>query len=156
MGLFQNVHEERVRQLNLREPVVCHEDDTVRVAIETMRQHKLGCVFVADQDRRPQGMFTESMLKQMLVQDPNRLDDPIAKHMADQVPWVKLDDPISYVLNAMEEKNMRFLCVVDNQGRIAALTGQKGLMEYVAEHCPGEVLVQRIGGKPYTEEREGA
>jgi hypothetical protein len=51
---------------------------------------------------------------------------------------------------------VRFLIVINEHGQLAGLTGQKGLMEYVAEHFPGEVIVQRIGCKPYTEEREGA
>ena len=45
---------------------------------------------------------------------------------------------------------------VDDQGKLVGLTGQKGLMEYVAEHFPGEVMVQRVGEKPYTQSREGA
>ncbi len=156
MGLFQNVHQEAVQRLNLREPVICDEDQTVRQAVECLRERKLGCVFVVDGDRRPVGMFTEGMLKKLLVREPHAIDEPIRQHMANQVPWVRISDPISYVLNAMEEQNLRFMCVLDGNGRIAALTGQKGLMEYIADHFPGEVLVQRIGGKPYTDQREGA
>ena len=40
--------------------------------------------------------------------------------------------------------------------RIAGLTGQKGLIEFVADHFPGQVMVQRIGGQPYPSDREGA
>ncbi len=53
-------------------------------------------------------------------------------------------------------KNVRMLCVVDEQGRVVGLTGQRGLMEYVAEHFPGEVMVQRIGQPSYMSDREGA
>ena len=56
----------------------------------------------------------------------------------------------------MQLKNLRFLCVVDENGQVAGLTGQRGLMEYVAEHFPGEVMVQRIGQPPYLSDREGA
>jgi hypothetical protein len=60
------------------------------------------------------------------------------------------------VLAALEFTNIRFLIVVDDRGRLAGLTGQKGLMEYVAEHFPRQVTVQRIGCKPFLAEREGA
>jgi hypothetical protein len=45
--------------------------------------------------------------------------------------------------------------VVDEEGKVTALAGQKSLMEYVAEHFPGQVMVQRIGCPPCSE-REGA
>ena len=156
MGLHENMVKEPVRELPLREPVLCGPDASIREAIQQMRQKRLGCVIVIDDDHCPVGMFTESMLKRMLVNSPASIDDAIRIHMATQWPWVKLNDPIADVLEAMQAKNVRFICVVDDDGRVAALTGQKGLMEYVADHFPEQVMVQRIGGTPYTREREGA
>ena len=156
MGLQENIRNECVRDLALREPVICGPDESIRQTVERMREKKLGCVIVIDDDHRPLGMFTESMLKQLLVHDPSRIDAPVKDHMAEQWPWVKLNDPIADVLEGMQAKNVRFVCAVDEDGRVAALTGQKGLMEYVADHFPEQVMVQRIGSTPYTKEREGA
>jgi CBS domain-containing protein len=44
----------------------------------------------------------------------------------------------------MHAKNIRFVVVVDDEGRLSALTGQKGLMEYVAEQFHREVVAHRI------------
>lgn len=156
MGLPDNMQNEPVSQLSLREPVTTSLDETIRDAILKMREKKLGCVIVIDEERKPLGMFTESMLTQLIAHDPATLDQPLKTHIAERWPWVKASDPISYVLDAMKLKNVRFLCVVDEDGRLVGLTGQKGLMEYVADHFPGQVMVQRIGGTPYTREREGA
>ncbi len=156
MGLQENIQKEPVSQLALREPVTAERGTTLREAIAKMREKKLGCTVVVDPDRKPIGMFTESMLTQLLAQNAVSLDHPIEQHMAEQWPWVRLTDPIADVLEAMELKNVRFLCVVDQQDRLVGLTGQKGLMEYVADHFPGQVMVQRIGGKPYPQDREGA
>ncbi len=68
----------------------------------------------------------------------------------------RLQDDPALVLEVMEAKNIRFVVVLDEAGKVAGLTGQKGLMEFIAEHFPGEVMVQRIGTKHYPEEREGA
>ena len=92
----------------------------------------------------------------MLSHGPLPLDEPVEKHMAERCPWVRASDPIADVLEAMQLKNIRLLCVVDEQDRVVGLTGQRGLMEYVAEHFPGEVTVQRIGQPPYLSDREGA
>lgn len=155
MGLKQNIATEPVSRLDLRKPALCGPDDTVRSAIEVMRAAKLGCVIVVDDDRRPLGMFTESMLVQLLLGYPSAIDEPIFQHMAEQWPKVKLTDRIAFVLEAMEAKNVRFIGVLDDDGRVAGLTGQKGLMEYVADHFPQQVMVQRVSRRP-PQEREGA
>jgi CBS domain-containing protein len=156
MGLPENIQNEPVSRLALRQPVTASLDETIRDTVEKMRQKKLGCVIAIDEERKPLGMFTECMLTQLMAHDPAALDQPLKEHITERWPWVKLTDPISYVLEAMNVKNVRFLCVIDEDGRLAGLAGQKGLMEYVAEYFPEQVMVQRIGGTPYTHEREGA
>ncbi len=155
MALQQNIATEPVARLDLREPVLCGPAESIREVIVRMRERKLGCVIVVDIDRKPLGMFTEGMLTQLLCGDPSALDDAVGDHVAAQWPWVLDTDPISLVLDAMHTKNVRFIGVVDDDGRIMGLTGQKGLMEYVAEHFPQQVMVQRVGSPPPAE-REGA
>jgi frataxin-like iron-binding protein CyaY len=65
-------------------------------------------------------------------------------------------EPIMQVWIAIQHKGLRFIGVVDDQDKIVGLTGQKGISEYIAEHCPQQVMVQRIGGKPGLQQREGA
>jgi CBS domain-containing protein len=156
MGLYDNMNQEPVRQLALRRPVLVRPTDTLRHAIERMRAEHLGCVIVVDDDQKPQGVFTESMVTGLVAKESLQLDQPVQEQMTVSWPWVKLTDPIREVLYALQAKNIRFLCVIDEEGRVAGLTGQKGLMEYVADHFPGQVMVQRIGGTPYPKSREGA
>lgn len=156
MGLQENIRNEQVRKLELREPICVSPDITLRDAVGQMRERNLGSVIVVDEQRKPLGMFTESMLVEMLSHGTLQLDNPVGQHMAERCPWVRTDDPIADVLEAMQLKNIRMLCVVDEQNRVVGLTGQRGLMEYVAEHFPGEVTVQRIGQPPYLSDREGA
>lgn len=155
MGLKENLASEPVRRLNLRPAVIVPPEASVREGVVAMRNAHLGCVVIAGEDHKPVGMFTESILRQLLAEDPSAIDAPIGERAASKFPWVTLDDPIQTVLDAMQANNTRFICVVDTEGRVCALTGQKGLMEYVAEHFPRQVMVQRIGS-PCAREREGA
>jgi predicted transcriptional regulator len=156
MGLYENICNEPISRLALREPAVVGREATVRDAVTRMRAQKLGCAIVVDDDRKPIGLFAESNLTCLLSKTPAAIYDSILDHLDPKWPTVELGDRISHVLSALELENVRFLIVVDNQGRLAGLTGQKGLMEYVAEHFPRQVTVQRIGGNPYPAEREGA
>lgn len=156
MGLHENIRNEPVSTLALREPVIVAPDATIRKAIEQMRNRKLGCAIVVDPAGKPAGMLTESMLTQLLAQDHGAVESRVGDHMAERLPRVRLTDPIEDVLDALHMKNIRFLCVVDEEDRLVGLTGQKGLMEYVADHFPGGVMAQRIGGAPFSDKREGA
>jgi CBS domain-containing protein len=155
MGLLENTRTEPVRRLSLRQPATVERDATVADAVRAMRDARLGCVVVVDADNRPVGMFTEAMLRTLLVRSSAVVDEAITAHMAEQFPCVLASDPIELVLDAMEAKNVRFVPVVDDEGRLMGLTGQKGMMEYVAEHFPRLVLGQRVGTHPFPAQREG-
>jgi CBS domain-containing protein len=156
MGLMEDLKQETVAKLTLRKAVSLTADKTTRDAIEAMRRANLGCVIVIDNEQKPVGMFTEALLRAELSRDPNCVELSLGESMATPFPWVSINDPIQTVLDAMEAKNHRFVAVVDDTGKLVGLTGQKGLMEYVAEHFSEEVMVQRIGSEPYPHSREGA
>lgn len=156
MALYENMQAESVSRLAIRTPVTAPPNATLRAAVEAMREQKLGCVIVVDDEHRPVGMLTESMLTRLIANDPSVLDEPLSSEMAERWPWVDVNDRVVDVLGAIELKNVRFLCYVDETGKLLGLTGQKGLIEYVADHFPAQVMVQRIGNTPYTKQREGA
>ena len=156
MGLHENIRTEPVSRLSLRTPVLMRPAQSLAEAVQAMRVANLGCVIVVDGDQKPLGLFTEAMLRNLMAESSDVLNRTLEAEMATSYPWVQPTDPIEIVVDAMEAKNARFVVVVDADGKIAGLTGQKGLMEYVAEHFPGEVMVQRVGSEPYPEQREGA
>ena len=156
MGLLENIQTEPISKLAVRKPIFVDRSCTVRDAILAMRRGKLGCAIVIDSAEKPVGLFTEAILRHLIATSPAAVEEDIESHMATTFPWAKISDPIETVLEAMELKKIRFVIVVDEQGKVAGLTGQKGLMEYVAEHFSGEVMVQRVGTKPYPTSREGA
>lgn len=156
MGLFENMKTETVQRLNLRDPVLVNPDDKLRDVIQAMRKQELGCAILVDAAKKPVGMFTENMLTQIVAKHPQAINDKVAEHAADQWPQVLLTDPIVAVLEALELKNVRFLSVVDEDGKIVGLTGQKGLMEFVADHFPTQVTAQQVGVRSSIKTREGA
>ncbi len=156
MSLHENIRTEPVSELPLRKAITVDPASSVREAITEMRQKRLGCAIVVDTEDKPIGMFTETMLDRLLLEGSCQLDELIEVHMAQQVSCVKTSDPIVMVLDAMQSRDVRFVCVVNENGRVVGLTGQKGLMEYIAEHFSREVMVQRVGSSPYPRQREGA
>ena len=155
MGLRENILTGPISQLALREAIVVDPTTPICEAVVLMRSKRLGCVIVADEDRIPVGVFTERELVKLLARDASTLDEPVASHLAPSWAIVKQSDSIAKALEAMQKNRMRFVCVTNDEGQAMALTGQKGLMEYIAEHFPQAVLTQTPGTKTFTE-REGA
>lgn len=155
MGLYESLADEAVGTLTLRVPVLCSPDNTCGEAVGRMRRRKLGCTLVVDDDSKPLGIFTERMLTRLLVERPAALADPVEQRMSQHFVRVGLGEPVLRVLEAMRREDTRFVCVVDEEGRVAALSGQKGLMEFIADHFPQQVMVQRVGKRP-PQQREGA
>ncbi|TWT89113.1 inosine 5-monophosphate dehydrogenase [Pseudobythopirellula maris] len=156
MGLLENLQTEPIARADLRAPVTVATGGTVREAIRAMRERALGCVVVIDGEHRPMGVFTEGMLRTLMAENPAAVNDPLAEHMSRNVCMVRTSDPMERVLQAMIRDNTRFVSVLDDDGRLVGLTGQKGLMEYIAEHFPAQVMVQRIGTPHNFRKREGA
>ncbi len=155
MGLYENMLKEPVSRLNLRDAITGPPELSIRDAVQRMRAGRLGCIFAVDAEQRPVGMFTEAILRNMLATAPAGIDDSLADHMTRQFPRAETGEPILTVMEGMQAENHRFVCVVDDDGRVAGLTGQKGLMEYIADHFPEAVLTQCPGATPLPE-REGA
>ncbi len=157
MGLVQNIQSELAEDLPLREAALLGEESTVGSAIELMRAKEIGCAFVVDDAGRPLGMFTERKLIELLAQGYKDLDElPLYEHLEDAWFSANQKDPLFSVIDTIQRRGARFVCVTDEEGRVVAVTGQKGLAEYVADHFPQQVMVQRIGGKLGIETREGA
>ena len=157
MPLRKNLQTEPVSALPCREAILISADTSVRQAAEIMQAKKLGCAIVIDAEGKPLGIFTERTLIDLLLQQPDNLGKMLARdHMEKEWFCVRSSDPIAMVLDLIQNRGARFICELDENGRAKGLTGQKGLSEYIADHFPGQVMAQRIGGQPGMENREGA
>ena len=156
MGLQKSILEETVGDLPLLKPICVEPSITVRDAIQMMRDRKLGCVVIIDENGKPQGMFSERHLIRLLSNGPAFLDDSVEKYMSDLWASIGKSESIAMVIHKMQQHGLRFLCVVDDQGKVVAQTGQKGVMRYIAEHFPHQVKVQMMESKLYMDQREGA
>lgn len=156
MGLRDSLIHETVGGLELRPLISVSPGTTVRACVEKMKEGRLGCVFVVDDAGKPIGKFTERRMMQQMVADPGMIDKPVSESMYDTVSTVTRDTSVADLIRLMDERQLRFVCVVDDTGKASALTGQKGVMEFIADHFSRAVMVQDMGSKVGIEEREGA
>ncbi len=156
MGLEQNILNEPVSKLKLRQAITVDGRTSIQHATQLMRDAGLGCVVIVDDAGRPLGKFTERVLIDLLARDREALNQSVGDYMADTWDQVRLTDPIIRVVDALREHNLRFIIVVDEHDVAVGLTGQRGLAEYVADHFPHPVMTSRAGETQAMPEREGA
>lgn len=156
MTLRENIMTETVVELALRTLVTIKPTDTVRQVCQAMREQKLGAALIVDDAGKPVGMFNEKLLISLLYRKPEGYDEPVSYHMTTNLVCVKQSDKIAELIATMQQRKLRWICVVDDQGKAVALTGLRGVMEYVVEHFPRSVLGHPIRSKLSINEREGA
>ena len=155
MGLHEDILNQPVSELDLRDVIVVDRHAEVRQAVSLMRQKRLGCVVIVDDQNKPLGKFTERVLVKLLENHSDALDQAVSDHMANTWACVQRTDPIAKVIEEMEAHKLRFVIVVDENGHPVALTGQKGVMEYIVDHFPRQVRAQRMSSEFFTGQREG-
>ena len=155
MGLRQDIREQPVTELAWRKLLKVAPDQTVRAAVTQMQSEGLGGVVVIGADGRAIGEFTERDLIRLLLDAPNCMDEPVGRHIIDTWGQLCQTDPIAKIIDQMQDRKLRYVIVVDDDGMPIGLTGQKGVMEYIADHFPRQVKVQMMKSKLHMDEREG-
>lgn len=156
MGFREDIQQDTVSSLPIRDAAAIRRDTTLREAVRVMQATSLGCAVIVDESNAPIGIFTEQSLLDALTRDAS-LDELTVGGLTDPgFLVIKQSDPILRVWNAVARDGLRFVCVTDDDGKFIGVTGQRGLAEYLAESFPQEVLVQRLGSTPWMQQREGA
>jgi CBS domain-containing protein len=156
MGLRENLWRHPISQLSLRKALTVSPAMPVRQAVELMRREKIGAVIAINEAGKPTGMFNEKLLIRLLAYRPEAADEPIGSHLSVRIVCLRRDEPIARLIDVMQKHSLRWVCVVDEEGRAVALTGLRGVMEYVIDYFPRLVKVQPIEAKLSMEHREGA
>jgi len=156
MGLKQEILSQAVSTLPISPGVVLRADVPVRDAVVAMRQAKQGCVVVVDEKGRPEGKFTEHQMARLLIEEPDFLDKPVGKYIREYWAQIRRTEPIATLIHKLQTYRQRHVIVVDEDGKVLGVVGQKGLMVYLSEQFPRLVKVQSMDTKVAMNDKEGA
>lgn len=155
MGLRQDIREQPVTELELRKVIRVAPTDTLRHAVDLMKKEQLGGVVVVDDEGKAKGQFTDRDLIRLLLDRPDPLDDPVELHMSEVRVPIGQAEPISVIIDRMQERRARYGIVMNEDSQPIGLTGHKGIVEYITDHFPRQVKVQMMKSKLHMDEREG-
>ena len=108
-----------LRTLIQKEPVVCHEETSVRDVVALMQSRDVGSVVVVDPVSRPIGMFTTKDLVRIVAQG---LDEPVGGVMT-RSPFTLPSHAMAYeAALAMTGLRIRHVLVMDDQRLIGVVS----------------------------------
>ena len=135
--LDQRMIREPIRLLEPRRPLSLTPSASVREAIGIMREHRIGCVLVVE-DERLVGIITERDL--LLKLDGTNVDRPIGALMTPDPEVLTPDAPIVYALNKMSVGGFRHIPLVDDLLRPVGVVSVKDIIDYIVDFFPNDVL----------------
>lgn len=147
---------ESIHQLGLTKPIVIETGSPVSEAIKLMQDNRVGCVLVQRKGYLA-GIFTERDLLMKLTGTAKdytkiKIDDV----MTPDPEVLQPDDMIAFALHMMAVGGYRHVPIVDEENRPVAVVSVKGIVEFLVEMFPEEVL--NLPRRPLRKagEREGA
>lgn len=156
MGLRQNMLDEPISTLAVSPGVMVMPWTTVGETVRQMRQRGEGCAVVVDERGRPEGKFTEHQLAHLLIHKPGFLNQPVSNFLREFWARMRAGDSIAMLIHKLQDYRLRYVVVVDDDGKAIGVLGQRALMGYIAERFPREVKAQNMEARVAMEAREGA
>ncbi|HZR82147.1 MAG TPA: CBS domain-containing protein [Candidatus Binatia bacterium] len=141
----------------LQDPIQLPYDASVREAIDTMNDARVGCVMLVD-DGRLVGVFTErDVLLRVAGSRVDIEETAVGELMTRDPECLTLDDRIAYALNRMSVGGFRHVPLVDDDGRPTGLVSMRHIVDYLVDLFPHAVLnLPPSPSRVFPKEREGA
>jgi CBS domain-containing protein len=128
---------EPIRTLNPPRPIALPPSASLAEAVRLMREHRVGCILVADGERLV-GILTERDL--LLKLNDASLDRPLHELMTPDPEVLSPDHPIVYALNKMSVGGFRHVPLVDDAGRPVGIISVKDIVDYIVDFFASDVL----------------
>jgi CBS domain-containing protein len=130
-----------IRELPTLHPAItCEPNATVRQAIVTMQQARIGCVLVVDQGRLV-GIFTErDVLTKIAARDVDIDQVRVGELMTADPECLDLDNELAYALNQMSIGGYRHIPLLDDQGQPINVVSMRDIVNYLVAVFYRDVL----------------
>ena len=110
-----------------RAPVTVPPHTSVRAALETMDQHRIGSIVIADAQSIPVGIFTLQDLLRRIALQGGDLRQPISNVMTRDLVSLAPESTAYQAALLMARRNVRHVVVVDRNGRLVGIVSQNDL-----------------------------
>lgn len=105
------------------------QTESLRTAMLTISQKRLGCTTVVDQQDRLIGILTDGDLRRTFAKTENPLDDLVANHMTHSPATIASDCLAAEALREMEDRKITVLPVIDSENKVVGMVHLHDLIQ---------------------------
>lgn len=132
-----------VKEIMTKDPACCSKDTNLQEVAKMMKDNDCGCIPVIENEdsKKPVGVITDrDICCRTVAEGKNPLDLTAADAMTSNVETVKEDTSVEDCCSLMEDKQIRRVVVVDDNGGCCGIVAQADIAIKTNEHKTAEVV----------------
>jgi CBS domain-containing protein len=139
----------RASEIMTRDPAVVTADDSVRRAVELMKEQDVGLIPVVESvnSRRLVGVITDRDVALRVVGEGVPADGTVQQFMSEGVHTAKADDDVDSVMNLMGREQVRRIPIVDERGSVVGIVSQADVVLEGADARKVDRTIEKISRK---------
>lgn len=132
-----------VKDIMTKNPTCCTSDNSLQEAAKMMKDNDCGCIPVVENtdSKKPIGVITDRDIAiRTVAEGKNPMDLKVKDAMTSSVETVKVDSSVEDCCNLMEDKQIRRVVVVDNDGGCCGIVAQADVATKSTDNKTAEVV----------------
>lgn len=113
-------------ELSMSQPITCLGHLPLHKAVQLMHEHQIGSLVIADEEQRPQGIFTLRDLRRVIADGNADLRQPISELMTPNPFHLQPQATAFDAALAMTERHFSHVCLVQD-GRLVGMISERDL-----------------------------
>ncbi len=132
-----------IKEIMTKNPACCTSDTSLQEVAKMMVDNDCGCIPVVDSEaqKKPIGMITDrDITTRTVAEGKNPLDLTAADAMSNDAVTVTPDTSVEDCSNLMEDKQIRRVAVVDENGGCCGMVALADVVNYVGHRDTAELI----------------
>jgi len=131
--------EDHINTVNLKSPVTTTGDTSVADCLELMRDKRIGCLLVVEEDRLT-GIFTErDIIRRIVGKNLAHSEILVKDYMTSDPDTLTSDAPLAFALNYMVVGGYRHVPIVNENNQPQACLSIKDIVKHIGNHYFSEI-----------------
>lgn len=139
MARKKSFWDDAVNKVYLQQPAIIKTDATVVDAVKEMQRYRIGCVLIVDKEEKLVGIMTHGDIMHDYVGTTLPNDVTVDQLMTPDPFAITGNRTVREVAEIFHTKPFRHLPVL-KKGEIMGILSVRGLMSYIGENLPTDVL----------------